>query len=321
MNRIAWLIPLLISACDSSAPSTTQACADLAKARCAKRMSCSDGAAITRDYGDMNTCLTREQLSCTIGVAAPSTGITADAIEACVAAYPGFACADFFSNLVPSACVRIGPRAAGAACAIGAQCASSYCANAKTSGCGTCGDGAAAGQSCATTACARGLNCVSRTQVCQPPGTGGAACDPNSTPCGLGLSCQGTGTARTCTTAVGTAGAMCGGTIGGCDGSKGLTCGGAAGAKTCVAIPFAANGMPCGTLTDGSFAGCAAGGECFTATGPALVSEMGTCKTAAADGMPCDIALGPPCLQPARCITSGGGTAGVCTVPSGATCG
>ena len=58
--------------------------------------------------------------------------------------------------------------------------------------------------------------------------------------------------------------------------------------------------------------GCANGGNCYTVSG--------TCKAAAADGAACDTAAGPPCMTPARCVTSGS-TAGTCTVPSGSMCG
>ena len=119
-------------------------------------------------------------------------------------------------------------------------------------------------------------------------------------------------------TSAGTAGTPCGGTMAGCDGSKGLYCGGAVEAKTCMNINYVAAGMPCGTLVDGSFQGCAGAGTCYTATGFALAREMGTCEAPAPDDGACDTAVGPGCLPPARCIPSGAGTAGQCTVPAGA---
>ena len=87
-------------------------------------------------------------------------------------------------------------------------------------------------------------------------------------------------------------------------------------------INYVGANMPCGTLADGSYQGCSGAGTCYTSTGVALSSEMGTCKVPATDDGACDTAVGPGCLSPARCIPSGAtGTAGKCTVPSGATCG
>src|SRR5215471_4811365 len=93
-------------ACGSSgsgAPSADQACMDLATAQCNKRMTCTGGAGITRTFGDMTTCLTREKLQCTIGLAAPMTGNTPAEVESCVAAYPNFSCSDFLINNPPPA--------------------------------------------------------------------------------------------------------------------------------------------------------------------------------------------------------------------------
>ena len=116
-------------------------------------------------------------------------------------------------------------------------------------------------------------------------------------------------------------GAACGTGMAPCDGTKGLYCGGSGTSRTCLAIPYVENGMQCGNVGPGMFVGCAAGGNCYTAAGTiALTGEIGTCKAAASDGAACDTASGPPCLTPARCITTGGGTAGTCTVPDGTMC-
>ena len=50
----------------------------------------------------------------------------------------------------------------------------------------------------------------------------------------------------------------------GCNGSLGLACVGAAGSKTCVTISYVSDGMPCGNLSNTSFALCKAG-TCYTA--------------------------------------------------------
>src|SRR5579862_3583374 len=120
---LGWFSLLCFASCGSSEPSADTACSDLAKVRCAKRTSCSNGASITSVYGDMSTCLAREQLSCTVGLAAPQTGNSPTKVEECVAAYPGFSCADFFSNNPPAACIATGQKPMNASCAVAGQCA------------------------------------------------------------------------------------------------------------------------------------------------------------------------------------------------------
>jgi hypothetical protein len=136
----------------------------------------------------------------------------------------------------------------------------------------------------------------------------------------------------------------------GCDGTRGLFCGGPNGAKTCMRVIYPGyngsvsadgggttatdgggagtataptpTGTACGLLADGSRVGCVAG-NCYTATGTATGSDQGTCKPFAVDGAPCDTAVGPGCMFPARCVGGGagdGGTAGSCVVPVATLC-
>ena len=321
-----WWLPIItiasLAACgnSSSGPSADQACTALAQARCSKRMTCTGGTGITRLWGDMATCLTREKLACTLGLAAPSTGNSPAEVEKCVAAFPTYSCADFLDNNPPADCQVTGPLAANAVCAFAGQCASDFCSNNKNSQCGTCGPLPAAGASCLSSGCGHGQECVASTTTCQTLGAASASCDPTTSPCGADLVCSGTAAAKTCMTPVSAVGMPCGGTMPGCDGTMGLYCGGAVGSKTCMNINYVASGMPCGTLADGSFVGCAGGGGCYTATGIAAPGAMGTCKAPAADNAACDITVGPPCQTPARCIVTGAATAGTCTIPTGATC-
>jgi hypothetical protein len=128
-------------------------------------------------------------------------------------------------------------------------------------------------------------------------------------------------TPGTCQTAAGQVGAACGGTMPGCDGSLGLFCGGATGSKTCMAMTYVTDGMPCGDLSTTSHVGCVAGG-CYIATGLAGTGDTGTCKADAPDGAVCDSVLGPACLAPARCVVVGAdGGAGTCVLPSATSCG
>lgn len=88
-----------------------------------------------------------------------------------------------------------------------------------------------------------------------------------------------------------------------------------------VTVSYVSDGMPCGNLSNTSFALCRAG-ICYTPTGVASGNQMGTCKHDAIEGASCDAPLGPACMTPARCVVaSDGGTSGLCTVPTGIGCG
>jgi hypothetical protein len=316
-------LALIAAACGkTSGRSAAEACADLAQARCAMRASCSNDVSVTRVYGDMTTCLAREQTACQDGLAGPGTGNDPDMVEACVRAYPTFSCADFFDNKPPAPCAPTGSRANGAACAFNGQCTSGFCSGTKNAACGTCADSPAAGDSCATSACGHGQVCVDSTLLCQDRGTLNATCDSDH-PCGNGLSCTGNNatTAGTCQNALTAANLPCGGQLPGCDGNVGLRCTGPSGTgKSCQPITYVGDGKPCGTMGDGSFVQCTRG-DCYIATGLIAGGQQGTCKADAADGAACDIQLGPGCTPPARCVVAGTGTAGTCTVPLGPTCG
>ena len=85
-------------------------------------------------------------------------------------------------------------------------------------------------------------------------------------------------------------------------------------------ISYVSDGMPCGNLSTTSFALCKAG-TCYSSTGPASGSQMGTCKLDAIEGASCDAAFGPSCMPPARCVAGDGGTSGLCMLPTGSACG
>jgi len=299
------------------------ACSDLAEVRCARQVSCSNGSILSRIYGDLATCQTRLADSCNADRMAPSTGETPSKIESCVIAYGDISCADLFANNLPAACVFLGKRPMGAGCSFGVQCASGFCSGDKTSACGHCGPPPAAGASCLSSNCADGQTCVSRTSMCQEVPASGMPCDINSLPCGSDLYCAGNsdGAKGSCMPALQSGGAPCGGPLPGCDSQLGLSCGGITSARSCGADVYAGDGQPCGPLTDGTTAVCAAGGECYSPSGVALSGVIGTCKAAAADGQPCDAVFGPPCLTPARCIFSGdAGTSGVCVLVAAVDC-
>jgi hypothetical protein len=300
-----------------------EACAAVAKAVCDKRVACSGkinvtGVGIIRAFGTMAECLTRQTLQCVNAFRAPGSGHSLATEQECVDALAKDSCEDFFADASPAPCRPAGARVNNTACAFDAQCKSGFCTGEQNALCGTCEPMPAAGASCAASDCGRGQHCDAATTTCRAPAVAGDACDSNEA-CGYALVCAGgSGAAggRTCQTTLSELGAACGGTMPGCDGAQGLFCGGAMGAKKCVATSFVSNGMPCGLLSQDSFAGCTAGG-CYTATGLAGPGEMGACKANAADGTACDTLFGPGCELPARCILSGNGRAGTCRVPTG----
>jgi len=334
MSAVGWAVAISAFGCGQVTPgadaatavTAAVACADLAQAECAKRVACFDkinatGTGILRVFGTMDECLTREALMCTNGLAAPSTGGSPALTEQCAAAIPGEACADFYAENVPTPCTAKGPGAVGAACVFNGQCSTGYCSGTKSALCGTCAAPPADGAPCAASLCARDQLCDTNTLTCKTPLAAGAACDPTDSACGYELSCPSSAAATThaCEAAVATLGAACGGTMASCDAQQGLYCSGPNGAKTCVKTSYVGDGIQCGTLADGGFSACIAGG-CYTDVGLAGAGETGTCKADVTDGAPCDVVLGPGCQLPARCMVAAGSNKGTCTEPTGAGC-
>lgn len=333
--QAAWILgPVLMAwGCGgTSGPSIQQACMDVATARCTERSTCSSlagatgpGASLIRVYGDMPTCLSREALACTNGLAAPRTGNSPAKVELCVKAFATYSCQDFFDSNPPADCAVTGSLANATTCTFNGQCTSGYCQGTKTSACGVCADPPVAGADCTGSSCGHNQRCVAASSTCQAVLSLNGACDATH-PCDNGLACVGATTTATgtCQTAGAALGAACGAGMPACDGSLGLYCGGPNGAKTCMAIAFVGDGMPCGLLADGTRADCI-GGDCYAATGLATGSNLGTCKADASEtaaNPACDTVLGPGCLAPARCVLAeGGGTTGICKVPVASMCG
>ena len=339
-TRLTWLaIPAIVGlACSSNSISADQACADLARAVCAERDSCSNGIDNTLTYGTGSQCESRMEASCEAALAVKGTAATPEDREACAQAYGSDeTCSNYFENDPPASCdPPAGSGATGATCAVAAQCASAFCAVAQYQVCGTCQPMPVVGATCTVEAdCGRDLACAtpagSASGVCATWVEQGGACLTGVNPCAPQLACVGedvtTATHGSCVPTVGMVGSACDGsrkTAPSCDGDIGLACiPGGSNTKigTCQMIALVGAGQPCGDLggpPTTSVAGCAAGGMCVKA---AATDRAGTCVAPAADGSPCDSALGPPCLAPAKCVpTSSTGTAGTCTLPYVAAC-
>jgi hypothetical protein len=174
-------------------PGADQACTDLARARCDKLASCEALAVATR-YGDDATCMVREKLGCTNSLSASPTGATPDSVEACLAVFSTFSCADFMNGNPPPPCQsQKGSGVNASACAFNAQCQSAFCAMPKGAACGACADPPKAGDACASVNnCGYNLVCSKLTQTCTPWGAVGMACTKGDNTCGYGLGCAGT---------------------------------------------------------------------------------------------------------------------------------
>ncbi len=106
-------------------------------------------------------------------------------------------------------------------------------------------------------------------------------------------------------------------TAGSCDRLTGLVCNTVS--KQCTPLVYAGAGQACGPNVDDQFAACAAAASCLATGSDASPTE--TCVAAVADGADCDLATGPSCLEPARCIlSSDAGTTGTCQFPNPLQC-
>ncbi len=340
----ATTVTIPLAGCGSSGASADSACTVLAQAQCSRRQTCGDtvaspggtvlypdGVYVLSNYGNMATCLTQQKLACMNGISAPGTGTSPAEVEKCAAEYATWSCIDLFDNGAnpPTDCALPGKLANGAACAFPGQCASRFCSGIKNASCGLCADQPVDGISCATSGCAPGQTCTTESSgdmLCRDRLVLGDATCTSDTVCEAFSSCVGASASDPTKTGVCTAsgtstGAVCGGTNPACVADLGLACLGAAGAKTCQTIAYVHEPGACGTLPDGSRAGCVAG-DCFTPTAPAAASDTNaTCLDKVQEGAACDTQVGPLCLAPARCVIPVGGTStGICTIPLASMC-
>jgi hypothetical protein len=236
---------VLIFACSSSNSSdvsATQACADVASARCQKLQQCNPQS-LLNIYGDLGTCTSTQANTCVSNLAATDTANTPAHTEGCAQATPSQTCDDFALGNVPAPCTPpAGPRDAGSDCAVSGQCATANCLVPKTSVCGTCAAPPNLGDDCFNNSCGPGLLCNKVSFVCVAPVAAAAACD-DSSECAPGLTCIGnTSTVLGACVALAALGASCNIADGGsrCDGRIGLYCNTEAG-KVCAPVATASS--------------------------------------------------------------------------------
>ncbi len=356
MNRAwaSWLcaVAALTSGCgkstgaggSSSSASTgtataAEACTALEHAICDARDACSQNGYLNdRNYGSEAICETRTPGPCEKMLIAKGTTQTPTGIEACAQAYATDPCLSFFDTDQPMQCQPATPGtvAQGGACGANNQCATGFCATGTYAVCGTCQPKPAVGAACQSQAdCGGGLACgkpagatALTIGACAAFVAQSGACDDDAFPCQAGQQCVGAkanvAQSGTCQPAVSSVGGTCDSsrkTAPACDADDGLACNHPTGMAmgTCAPIQLVGAGKPCGTVGTATVE-CQAGGLCKKA---ATTDAMGTCVAPAADGTPCDAdpLKGPPCLAPAKCVSSGGGsTAGTCTVADATKC-
>ena len=220
-------------------------------------------------FGTMDDCVTAESTLCNYDATYPDVGITAGVIRACTASLQGATCEAYQTGNV---CPLIdGTRAAGAACEVGTQCTTGYCAGAGAGTCGICVELGDLGAACSVTEpCdyTKSIYC-GQAQKCVAYGVAGAACGGTDDPaCKSGLVCtnkacgQGAGAGESCSGDV-----PCDplGTAQQCDQTT----------MKCVAYKVGDTGDPCGGTT----------GVVFCKTGSCKITgSTGTCVA--------DLALG-----------------------------
>jgi len=297
--------------------SVAQACADVAYARCSHLAACSSWA-ITARYGSETVCDQGLVAFCVNDFAAPSSGRNVAKAESCAAAVSSWACVDDVvgQNPPPECQTAGGTLGQGASCALNDQCATGRCQFPAGGACGVCGPPVATGDPCSDPAdCGSGFSCSSDTKTCAPLVAAGGACGFGM-PCLDGLHCVGAsggdaGTLGTCQQSATTPGAACDPAGAQCNNYAGLTCD--TQSKQCRTATFGGGGQPCGLVGTGVVY-CTAG----------LCLGSGTsyaCQAYAGVGGPCDVASGPGCISPARCVVTGGaGTSGTCAIPDASKC-
>ncbi len=94
--------------------SATQACSDIAAARCTKLQTCAPATITAGTYGGMAACEASFSAACTDSLMALSTGNSPTVVEGCAQAIAGWSCADYENVAnIPAACVQVKGQCAG----------------------------------------------------------------------------------------------------------------------------------------------------------------------------------------------------------------
>jgi len=304
------------------------ACSDFAADKCAKFDACTQGIYNEVHYGALAECVSRETTACLGILAAPDNTATPAGFRQCGLDIMAGTCANFFdvTNTTPACTPQVGSRANGRGCVNDGQCTSTWCYARTGAVCGVCATRPPSGAPCVAS-----VDCGGRGTLCSTAGTcaavvtEGGSCDA-SHPCGFALSCVGSTatTSGTCESAGAAVGATCDGKRAKaplCELDFGFYCPPAT--DKCAKVTLAMAGQMCGVIASTSDGGalpplaiCSGGSACEPGPGTTSV-----CVAAAADGAKCDTATGPPCLDPARCVSKvDASVSGTCAILDTTTC-
>ena len=172
-----------------------------------------------------------------------------------------------------------------------------------------------------STTCGPVLSCNSLSSTCLSPAGAMASCAPDQA-CTPGDVCVGqnaaTGVSGTCQLAVGSLGGACSSSTNECDFYAGLTCD--TQSMQCVAAQLVGAGQACNYVAAAGRVDVLRGRRPMPSA-PLTPGTQGTCAGSAPVGGACDLAAGPFCIEPSRCIVgSAGGTGGTCQIPDGTMC-
>lgn len=292
------------------APTPSSECTAYAMAECASLSQC-ESYNFQTTFGTTDACQTQLAYSCAVQEAAPSTGWTTEAITSCTTFLTPPNCNALQVPTPISPCVFSGALDAGAACALGSQCASRTCMRAGGAPCGTCAAlVATAGAACdGGTICDVGMTCNGKGVCVKVVGVS-QTCDATQA-CVAQSFCvrvsadAGSGT---CTANSTDAGAVCaanGVGVPDCRGTQGLFC---------------ANGL----CTPATYASPNAG--CGTDAGVVTSCTAGSCRASicTADlplGSACTVGTYPTCQYGVACLAQpDAGVAGICSYVNGSGC-
>jgi hypothetical protein len=285
--------PLACVAGSCIAVDPAQTCQAYADMLCTKLAACSP-ALVRSIYGDLSLCSARNAQSCRVSLQGLAGTAASAGIAGCTHALDSVRCDELLDHALPAACqIPPGPRADGAACNGGAQCASTRCAFAPGAPCGVCAPLAQLGAACAADSdCARGAICGGA--ICRVPGASEAPCDAAQR-CAYPGVCAG----GVCRTPIGL-GAACNFAADQCDRNAGLFCGAA---NRCERWLDHVSGEACNQTPEG-WAACSGGSSCVDSR----------CVGPLPEGSACAPDRAPSCFAPSQCL------GGVCTFASAVSC-
>lgn len=229
---------------------TGTAAHQLAQARCWQILNCK-GLTIDTVFGGKEQCVA--MLEAEENIPLPPDAVVSDAQRLiCAVDLLAAPCVEAMYEGVPS-CLRVGPRAEGAACALDGQCQSGWCDGATGVACGQCRARLLEGDICQSLGelkCPAGMGCVTGDSyvTCGVPGRLGQAChgvENQHRRCSMELQCVETAqTGSWVCASLPQLGDPCP-LFGEC--SSGTSCENF-GSRTCIPTPIAEAGEPCGPM-------------------------------------------------------------------------